>query len=349
MFKNSNERLRSGWIILFVTLAFFGIAMALGFIISIVTSLLLLSNGNFDILKPNSDSLTIELLNLFINSITSICMMVVPLFTWKVIMKRNIKDMGCTSFKTDKKDFFMGLFLGAVSIFLVFLLLLVTGFGRVAQWKPTFSLDTITYLITFLLVGFAEEIYGRGFIMGVLKQTKNVPLIVIVSSIIFALLHGINAGFTVIPFINLALVGILFAYMYIKSNNIWMCIGYHITWNYFQGNVFGLNVSGNEVQGLITTVVEDQNIFTGRTFGPEGGLFVTFILLLNFLVVALYYNNKQVDFLASERAYEEQLFLQSTYPYQQPYGVSPFQSDLEQPSMSADTATNAPKDDVNTN
>ena len=35
--------------------------------------------------------------------------------------------------------------------------------------------------------------------------------------------------------------------MYIKSGNIWMCIGYHFTWNTFQGIIYGMPVSGLNV------------------------------------------------------------------------------------------------------
>lgn len=322
MFKNSDERLRSGWKILFVSLAFFGITLAITYILGIVIGIMMLVNGNMEILNPNSNSPEAQLINLLSRVIQSLCMIFVPVVAWKAIMKRKLKDMGLSSIWTSKKDLIMGLFLGAISITVVFLLFIVTGFGKVDQWMPRVSLDTFTYLLIFILVGFCEEIYGRGFIMGAMKQTKNIPLIIIVSSVIFALLHGSNAGFTVLPFVNLTLVGALFAYMYIKSDNIWMCIGYHITWNYFQGNVFGLNVSGSEVQGLITTTMKDTNIFTGKEFGPEGGLFVTFVLVINFLIVALFYRNKKVDFLASEREYEEQLFLQTHYPYQQTYDMN---------------------------
>jgi hypothetical protein len=88
------------------------------------------------------------------------------------------------------------------------------------------------------------------------------------------------------------------AYIYIRSGNIWMCIGYHITWNYFQGYVFGFKVSGTNSQGMLTTVFPKNSILNGGAFGPEGGLFVTIVILLGILFVKLYYKNSQFDFMA---------------------------------------------------
>ena len=79
-----------------------------------------------------------------------------------------------------------------------------------------------------------------------------------------------------------------------------MPIGYHITWNYFQGNVFGFKVSGTEVEGMLSTTYSQDNIWNGGAFGPEGGLFVTAIILIGFIVVKLYYKNKKFDFLSMD-------------------------------------------------
>lgn len=65
-----------------------------------------------------------------------------------------------------------------------------------------------------------------------------------------------------------------------------MPIGYHITWNYFQGSVFGLPVSGNDLNGLYTSKLLSENIFNGGGFGPEGGLLVTFVMVIS---IALFY------------------------------------------------------------
>lgn len=314
MFKNKYGKVRSGWKILFVSLAFILGSFLVQLLFGIVTGIVLMLTNNAwliaEISNPGTDiAQTVAFVERIISSLS---MILAPIIAWKFIMKRKLSDMGLTSFRLHWKDLLAGLLLGAITISIIFVLFLLTGSAHVETWKPKLTSDTFTYLITFVLVGFGEEIYGRGFIMGALKQTKSYPLIYIFSSVFFALLHGGNAGFSIIPFINLTLVGLLFAYMFVKSNNIWMCIGFHITWNYFQGNIYGLSVSGNDVEGFITTIYDKQNIFTGLDFGPEGGLFVTIILLLSFLFVRAYYKNANQDFLASEKLLEEPIF--TDYP-----------------------------------
>ena len=129
--------------------------------------------------------------------------------------------------------------------------------------------DTFLYLILYIFVGFAEEILGRGYIISVMKQTRNIPLMVIVSAVVFSLMHIFNSSFSLIPFINIVLIGVVFSLMYIWSGNLWMCIGYHIAWNYFQGNVFGFPVSGMESKGIITTIYSENNIINGEALAQR--------------------------------------------------------------------------------
>lgn len=304
MFKNKEGKVRSGWKIAAVSAAFFLISNIIGAIIGVIYSFILMANGDIDlttgVINENVSNHMLAQLTLVSTFIGEIVMLLTPIIAWKYLMKRPLSHMGLTSFKKNYKDLLIGLVIGAISLSIVFAILVFTGNASVESWTPRFSADTIIYLGLFILVGLAEEIYGRGFIMSALRQTRNLPVVVIVSSLIFALLHSANSGIGPIPYLNLFLIGILFAYMYIKSGNIWMCIGYHITWNYFQGNVFGFKVSGQDTNGLFSTTYNNNNIFNGGTFGPEGGLFVTIIILFGFLFVKLYYKESSFDFIAAE-------------------------------------------------
>lgn len=298
MFKNKEGKIRSGWIIAAVTGAFFLIANIIGIIMGIIIGIIINLTSNGQITgDPNQITAQITMISMFLSEIV---MILVPIIAWKYIMKRPLSNMGLTSFKKGYKELFVGLAFGAISMTVVFAFIVLTGNATVESWTPHFSADTAIYLVIFILVGLAEEIYSRGFIMATLRQTRNLPFVVLVSSLIFALLHSLNSGISLLPYLNLFLVGFLFAYMYIKSGNIWMCIGYHITWNYFQGNVFGFKVSGLDTTGIITTTYKENNLLNGGTFGPEGGLFVTFIVLIGLLIVHLYYRNRNFDFIGSE-------------------------------------------------
>ncbi|WDC84502.1 hypothetical protein PL321_01700 [Caloramator sp. mosi_1] len=73
--------------------------------------------------------------------------------------------------------------------------------------------------------------------------------------------------------------------MTLKTNNLMMAIGYHLTWNYFQDNVFGLPVSGQSPNGIIKVSNLKDNFITGGAFGPEAGILSTIVIILGFLFV----------------------------------------------------------------
>jgi membrane protease YdiL (CAAX protease family) len=296
--KNKENKFRSGWQILLI-LSIVGLA---SIIVSFVEGMILFilninsMNGSQEMMVENMEKL-ISSFNIPILLGQEIIIIVICILCWKLIIKQPLKSMGLKSIKKHSKELLCGLGLGALSITLVFIFIVVTGNAKVTSWNLSFSGDTFLYLILFILVGFAEEILGRGYIISVMKQTRNIPLMVGVSAVIFSLMHILNYSFSLIPFINIALIGVVFALMYIWSGNLWMCIGYHITWNYFQGNVFGFPVSGMESNGIITTIYSENNIINGGGFGPEGGLAVTAIIIAGLLFVRWYYKGKVSNFL----------------------------------------------------
>ena len=109
------------------------------------------------------------------------------------------------------------------------------------------------------------------------------------SALIFSIAHGLNPNVSILGLVNIALVGILFAYMFDVTKSLWLPIGYHITWNYFQGNVFGFAVSGTSPNGIyVVEIAEGRDWLTGGAFGLEGGLAATLLILLGFIATRLY-------------------------------------------------------------
>lgn len=177
----------------------------------------------------------------------------------------------------------IGLVFGAASISSVYFVLLLSGHIEVIEVSFKNSNDLLVGLILFLVVGFSEEVLFRGYIMHVIDIFKKPWVTVFFSSVLFSLAHIGNPNLTSLGLINIGFVGILFAQMFIKTKSLWMAIGYHITWNYFQGNILGLPVSGLDTSSIISSQVVKHDILSGGAFGPEGGLIVTFIIGLGFL------------------------------------------------------------------
>ena len=109
----------------------------------------------------------------------------------------------------------------------------------------------------------------------------------ILSSVLFSLMHIINANLTMIGVVNLFLAGILLGIYYIHKTNLWFPIGMHLTWNFFQGPVFGYKVSGFQTESILTQEIQGNSIITGGAFGFEGSILAT---LLSIIMIILIHN-----------------------------------------------------------
>ncbi|XTB06709.1 CPBP family intramembrane metalloprotease [Treponema denticola] len=96
--------------------------------------------------------------------------------------------------------------------------------------RPCF--EPFMFIATVIISPIFEEILYRGLMYNKLKEISNAFIGVLISSILFALLHIPKYGFGINTFF-LFLVGILLAYCYEKSNNIYVPIFVHSINNFF--------------------------------------------------------------------------------------------------------------------
>lgn len=299
VFKNKSNEIRSGWKILLVFALTYGLSIIVSIILGIVLGVIGSATGNADYLLTGSIAsiMNNELIFLVSVALSNGVSIISCIIVWRCLDKKKIREMGLTSIKSNSNEFLVGLVAGAITISIVSIGIICFGNVEFVNPvnKPNISLSLVYGLIAFAFVGFGEEILSRGYIMSVLKQTRSKWVVLVGPALIFAMLHLANNGISILAFINLFLVGLLFAYMFMKSKNIWMPIGYHITWNYFQGYIWGFGVSGNDVQGLYKIKNVSDNIINGGAFGPEGGLMVTIVICLTFGFVYWYYKDESID------------------------------------------------------
>ncbi|UMZ72618.1 CPBP family intramembrane glutamic endopeptidase [Natranaerofaba carboxydovora] len=278
--------MRGGWklaLIVVITLVMFNIlGMLVGQILTAV--------GDFEfeefILSPAADTIYFYIFM----SIQHISILLGILLVLKLIDKSSIAEIGLDSIRDNFRDLVSGLMLGALSIVLIFTFLFTLDQISIEKslFQPEFTPHIFYGLYLFVLVGVIEEVFARGYCMKKVLNHDNVLVPVIGSSVIFMVMHLMNPDLSFLGLFNILLIGILFAYMFIKTGNLWMPIGYHITWNYFQGNIFGFSVSGMSMEGIYNVSSMEENIMTGGGFGLEGGLLATFVILLGFLAVKRY-------------------------------------------------------------
>ena len=149
----------------------------------------------------------------------------------------------------------------------------------------------------YMVQGASEEILCRGYFCVSLARRAPVYLAVIVNSAVFALLHISNPGISPLAIVNLTLFGVFASVYMMRRGNIWGICAIHSMWNFAQGSIFGLQVSGLETSSSIFffSQNEGKGIITGGAFGPEGGICVTIVLVVA-TVIMLFMKNKDKGF-----------------------------------------------------
>ena len=147
---------------------------------------------------------------------------------------------------------------------------------------------TLNYFVWFIFVAWNEELVYRGYIMQSLASGLNLTLGILISSIYFGIEHLSNPNSNGMAVAGIFLIGLFFAYAYIRTGQLWLSIGLHLGWNFFESAVFGFPVSGYDRPGLFHIVVSVPEFWTGGAFGPEAGFIMLPITLLGAVLIYLY-------------------------------------------------------------
>lgn len=104
---------------------------------------------------------------------------------------------------------------------------------------------------------------------------------------------------------NLILFGVLETFYIIKTDNLWGTAGIHGAWNFAQGNLFGVLVSGSAAGSSLLRFIPDngQEWLTGGNFGAEGSAACTLVMLITILILA--YQLKKSDKLFVKKSAEK--------------------------------------------
>ena len=154
--------------------------------------------------------------------------------------------------------------------------------------------------------GGAEEVLFRGWVLPVLGARYRPWIGLLISSLFFALLHGLNPGLSVLAIINLVLFGVFAGLYAMREGSLWGISALHSVWNWVQGNFFGFEVSGtNASSGTLLNLKETgADWLTGGTFGPEGGLAVTIIFLIAITVIVFWRSKETAEGVGDSKRLE---------------------------------------------
>lgn len=205
------------------------------------------------------------------------------LFVARYVDRRRFTDYG---FRTDARwwsDFTFGLVLGAALPTLMFAVGFAAGWFRVTGFlvsEGSFASGIAAVVVLFVSVGFYEELLVRGWLLtnvaeglASFGERAAVGVGVILTSALFGVLHLPNPGASLASATVITLAGVFLALGYVVTGELGIPVGVHITWNLFNGSVYGFGVSGLQFPvSFVGTEAVGPEYATGGDFGPEAGL-----------------------------------------------------------------------------
>lgn len=163
------------------------------------------------------------------------------------------------------------------------------------QWG---SLLFVSIILLFGAVG--EEMLFRGYGFQVLVRALGPFATILPLGVLFGLAHADNLSFGLLAFINTTLWGILLGYAFVRSGDLWLPIGLHFGWNWVLP-LLGVNLSGFTMG--VTGYSMNWKIgalWSGGSYGPEGGLLTTAIVIALFVYLQRAPIQQQHAFLLQE-------------------------------------------------
>ncbi|PID36619.1 MAG: hypothetical protein CR993_04545 [Rhodobacterales bacterium] len=147
----------------------------------------------------------------------------------------------------------------------------------------------------FFVQGLSEEVMFRSFLLPEISARFGLLAGLIGSNILFALFHAGNAGSGTLPVVNMFLFGLVMSILYYYTQSIWVSGAVHSIWNFAEGNIYGISISGHEVSNetLFKSRFSGSEWLTGGAFGLEGGLICSFGLIVAGAVLIYVYRGRR--------------------------------------------------------
>lgn len=215
--------------------------------------------------------------------------------------KRSFESLGFKLNQQTLMDILAGIGITFVQMGFIYIVMLglgwltFTGFAWQFDSARVVITNVLTFFIVFVFVGWNEELLSRGYHLQTIASGINLFWGVIISSAVFGLLHLGNPNATWVSAAGIFFAGIYLAFGYIRTKQLWLSIGLHIGWNFFEGVGFGFPVSGLDIYPLLRIKVTGPVLWTGGAFGPEAGLIVLPSLLVGGLLIYLYTQKRDVN------------------------------------------------------
>ena len=298
IFFNDSGLIRSGWRAAAFLVSFALLATVL--IVGAVAVLLMLPIG------PTPGSYLPIVIPFAISAVVAI---ILGWLYGKLFEGMPFRALGCSFRGGWLGHFALGCLVGAVALASAILVAVMSGGMSLAVNRDSagsaISTTLLTTFVIFFVGALSEETLFRGYLLQTFTRSKLIPTGIVLTSLLFAFSHNANPAVGTLALVNTFIAGIWFAAAYLKTRDLWFPLGMHLMWNWLQGPVFGINVSGIaefSPDPVLRATDVGPAWLTGGSYGIEGGAACTFALIIS---MALIY------FLPNPKPAEEMLALSS--------------------------------------
>lgn len=288
-FSPSEPRLRAGWRLLIQVMLQIVLTAIAGLVIflpySLLTGRTVLSGLPFLAISEGIEFLTILLSIILVRH---------------YIDKRSFVNLGLQIDKKTVLDILTGIGITFIMMGLIFFsewrlgwISIVSFAWNVEPVQNVIALVVLFFLV-FILVAWNEELMSRGYHLQTIASGLNLFWGLVISSVLFGALHLANPNATWVGAVGIFFAGLFLGYAYIRTKNLWLSMGLHLGWNFFEGVVFGFPVSGLDIYHITHLHISGPMLWTGGNFGPEAGLIILPTIALGAGLVYLYTRPKKL-------------------------------------------------------
>ncbi|WEN14907.1 type II CAAX endopeptidase family protein [Rhodanobacter sp. AS-Z3] len=197
----------------------------------------------------------------------------IPLFAYLILVKwlerRRITELApVTLIPQGLLGIAFGLVLFSTVVGVLYLLgsYHVTGSNPNAPWLPAL-------LVVGLGAGIGEEIMFRGVLFRMVEEGLGTWVALLISALFFGAVHLGNPGATLWSSAAIAIeAGLLFGMLYHVTRSLPLCMGLHAAWNFAQGTIYGIPVSGTDAEGWLVSTRSGPDWLSGGVFGAEASV-----------------------------------------------------------------------------
>ncbi|HEV8406542.1 MAG TPA: type II CAAX endopeptidase family protein [Sphingomicrobium sp.] len=124
-----------------------------------------------------------------------------------------------------------------------------------------------------LFAAISEELMFRGILFHWFEEWGGSWVALLVTSALFGSAHLLNPHASPIAAAGVGFgAGIMLSAAYMLTRSLWMPMGLHAAWNFAQGEIYDIPVSGTPVHGMLTARLSGPPLLSGNGFGLEASL-----------------------------------------------------------------------------